>query len=267
MNIIDPTSAKPIVVDAAKQAGEILLKFYASGNFSIQSKGGVDFVTQADKDADSLLIKILKDKFPDSHFLTEETAPDDYASMVDVENLWVIDPLDGTTVFSRQINDIFCVSIALVQKGQPQLGVVYLPVKKKVFIGVSGERSAFLNDAPISAAKTAEIGKAITISDVPWDMQKRDALNLIERKMYQHVRANLSLGSAAAGLCYIASGSIDGYYSTGLKPWDSAAAVVLIKNAGGTVSRLDGSEWNIFYPDILASNGLLHDQLVKIIKG
>lgn len=260
----DLTKKREFVTEIILKAGEILKKYFASGDFTSKSKGGVDFLTQADEEIDKFLLDEIKNKYPESNFLTEETAPDDYSSFKGLDNLWVIDPLDGTVNFSRG-NPHFSISIGLVYQGISKLGIVNLPISGDLYWAQEDEERAFLNDNPISVSSTDDLGETVLACDWGWDVEKRLKVVKWLDQISTHVRQVKSMGSAVADLALLASGKTDVYIHSNLKPWDTAASALLIEKAGGKITTPDGGSWNIFDGEILATNGILHEKILEMI--
>jgi myo-inositol-1(or 4)-monophosphatase len=264
-NSIDLTEARKYLDNLVLQAGEILKKYFASHDFTQTSKGGVDFKTQADEEVDAFLVEQLKKQYPQANFLTEETAPSDYSSMRDASDLWVIDPLDGTTNFSRK-HPNFAISIGLIDKGVPRVGVVHIPLTGDTYWAQADQEGAFLNGETIKISSTNDLGASVIACDWAWGLEKR--LNVVRwlGNISTHVRAIKSMGSAVADLASLAGGQIDAYMHSGLKPWDVAASALLIEKAGGRITTPTGAKWDVFQPDMLATNGILHERLVNLMK-
>lgn len=263
-NSIELTEARKYLVNLVPQAGETLKRYFASRDFTQRSKGGVDFTTQADEEVDAFLVEQIKKQYPKTHFLTEETAPTDYSSLRDASDLWVIDPLDGTTNFSRK-HPNFAISIGLVDKGVPRLGVVHIPMTGDTYWAQADQEGAFRNGEPIQVSSTDNLGASVIACDWAWGLEKR--LNVVRwlGNISTYVRAIKSMGSAVADLASLAGGQIDAYMHSGLKPWDVAASALLIEKAGGKITTPTGANWDVFNPDILASNGILHERLVNLL--
>ncbi|MCL4374936.1 NUDIX domain-containing protein [Patescibacteria group bacterium] len=252
------------LIQLVKEAGIILRRYFESGGFTQRQKAGVDFTTQADCEVDQFLKDKLAKKYPNSNFLTEESAPADYASLADKGNLWVIDPLDGTINFSRKHSN-FAISIALMDHGHTRFGVVYLPAENKLYFARSDKDAAYLNGEKISCSSTAALRETVVACDWAWDLDKRKTLVAWLGRLSGHIRQIKSMGSAASDLCSLAAGKIDVYIHSGLKPWDAAAAGLIIKKAGGVVTLPDGSPWSPFQPGILASNKKLHHRIIRLV--
>lgn len=247
------------------EASLIIQRNYLAENLGNIDKGGVDFATNADIEVDSLIEKTLREEFPESDILTEETAPKDYSNFKDSESLWVVDPIDGTTNFSRG-HPNFAISIALVNKGKTEIGFIKNPLTGDTYWTNIGEERAFLNDKPIQVSKLNDFGKLLIALDWPYDMEKRKIVYGWMGQLYTKVRQIKCLGSAVSDLGSLAAGRLDGYLNAGLKPWDSAAASLLVEKAGGKITTPSGGEWNVFEPDIVATNGLIHQEILNLIK-
>lgn len=263
-NSIDLTEARKYLVNLVPQAGETLKKYFVSHDFTQRSKGGVDFTTQADEEVDAFLVEQIKKQYPQTKFLTEETSPTDYSSSKDVNDLWIIDPLDGTTNFSRK-HPNFAISIGLVDKGIPRLGVVHIPMTGDTYWAQADQQEAFLNGEPIQVSPIDNLGASVVACDWAWGLEKR--LNVVRwlGNISTHVRAIKSMGSAVADLASLAGGRIDAYMHSGLKPWDVAASALLIEKAGGKITTPTGANWDVFQPDLLATNGILHGRILNLI--
>lgn len=255
----DLTVIRQELITIVTLAGEHLTQFRKKG-FTTHSKGGVDFATEADDFIDAFLKKSLSEKFPDTTFLTEETAPSDFSQYIEKENLWVIDPIDGTVNFSRG-SDHCAISVALVDKGKTKLGVVYLPFEQKLYWAQQDSDEAFCNDFSLKVSDVAILQQALVCCDWSWDIEKRKkTLHMLE-KVLPYVRAIQCRGSAAAEISSIAAGEVDAYFINGLKPWDCAAGILIAEKAGASIQSLDGKEWSVFSSDFLITNGKLDTEL------
>ena len=261
---IDLTRARKYLVEIVTEAGQIIKKYFVSRDFTQRSKGGVDFMTQTDEEVDAFLLEKIRKQYPQTNFLTEESAPVDYSSLRDSSDLWVIDPLDGTTNFSRK-NPNFAISIGLVDKGVPVLGVAYIPMTGDIYWAQADQEGAFLNGKSIQVSKTENLGEAVIACDWPWTLEKRLSVVRWLGNVSTHVRQIKSMGSAVADLASLAGGQIDAYMHSGLKPWDVACSALLIEKAGGKITTSTGAKWDVFKPDMLATNGVLHDKILGLI--
>lgn len=263
---------RPVLLKAEKfldrivpKAGDILCKHFAERKFFVRQKEGVDFTTQADEETDKFLREEIAKVFPDHQFLTEETAKDgSWKGLRDAENLWIIDPLDGTINFSRGEPN-FAISVALVSRGKTLVGVAYNPISDDYYTASELRDGAYKNGERIYVSKTKELREVTLACDWAWGLEKR--LNVVEwlRKTSTHIRQVKSMGSAVADLAKVAEGKVDVYLHSGLKPWDVAASGYLVQKAGGKVTLPNGKSWNVFEEDIFASNGILHPQIAKLI--
>ena len=181
------------------------------------------------------------------------------------EFLWVVDPLDGTTNFAHGY-PVFCVSVGLLEAGEPVAGVVYDPVREELFEAARG-RGAFLNGRPIRVSECPALGEALLVTGFPYDFQnvRDDTVDLFSRFLHraQAVRRD---GSAALDLCYVAAGRFDGFWERRLKPWDTAAAAAILREAGGLVTRFDGAPFSVFDREILAAGPKLHPAMVSVFQ-
>ena len=202
---IDLASAKTYLLEIIPMAGEILRTYFRSGKFTTHAKQGVDFATQADDEIDAFLRKKIEEKYPNSQFLTEETAPKDYSNLKDSTDLWVIDPIDGTANFARG-DPNFAISVALVSRGVPRLGVVYLPVSQDVYIAQDDMPHATLNNTPIHVSRINNLGEATVACDWSWNMEKREQMVGLLGKFHKEVRQIKCMGSAAADIAKLAKG-------------------------------------------------------------
>ncbi|MBI2315140.1 inositol monophosphatase family protein [Candidatus Daviesbacteria bacterium] len=256
--------AREYLLTLLPQAGEILKKYFVSGEFTFQSKGGFDFLTQADEEVDLFLREGIKKQFPGTQLLTEETAPKDHQTLKEIKNLWVIDPLDGTINFSRG-NPHFAISVGLVDKGISKFGVVLVPLENKLYWAEQDQENVFLNGEPIKVSTTENLEKAVMACDWTWDLEKRLKVVTWLNKSCSKVLQIKQMGSAVADLADLAAGKLDIYLHSGLKPWDVAACTLFIEKAGGRITTPSGEKWNVFNPEMLASNGFLHTKILDLI--
>lgn len=261
---MDLKSIKENLISITLEAGEMLKKYYYSDSLISYQKEGVDFTTEADREVDAFLIEKLKALYPQIEFLTEETAPNNYDSFKDKENLWVIDPLDGTTNFSRK-NSNFAISIALVNRGQPVLGIIYLPISNSLYSAQIDEEGAFLNQKLISVSLINNLKEAVLFCDWAWDLEKRKEVVRWLNNICTEVRQVKSMGSASSDLVGLAEGKSEAYIHSGVKPWDVAAAVLIIEKAGGKITDTKGNQWNIFNPEIIVTNKIVHKEVIRLI--
>ncbi|MBI5286745.1 MAG: inositol monophosphatase [Deltaproteobacteria bacterium] len=249
---------KEAAQDAATKAGQILKQNLGKAH-RIEFKGEVDIVTDMDRQAERLIIDTLKEAFPSHGILTEEM--DEVESSSNYR--WVIDPLDGTTNYAHGF-PIFCVSIALEERGDVVLGVIYNPMLDELFIAEKG-KGATLNDNRIQVSETSELTRSLLATGFPYDIRTSPDNNL-ENFANFAVRAQAirRAGSAALDLAYVACGRFDGFWELKLKPWDVAAGGLMIKEAGGLVTDFIGDSISSS-GDVLATNGLIHKAMKDLM--
>lgn len=248
------------------EAGEILKKHFEKGDYFLKTKEGVDFTTQADIETDEFLRKQIAKKYPTHQFLTEETAKnEDFSKFRDVENLWIIDPLDGTANFATH-DSHFAISVAFARFGEVLLGVTYAPIWSETYRAIKGH-GAFFGKKRIHVSENDDLKKAMLRGDWSWDLKKRKRMAKAIEKVCDKVRFILLKGAGVLDLSRLARGDFDGYLHPGLKPWDVAAASLIIKEAGGVITSFDGGKWDIFEPSVFAANPKIHPKILEIIKG
>ena len=249
-------------VEIVLRAGVIQEAGRASG-FRITKKGEIDLVTEVDLACERMCRELLAERFPEHDILAEElsVSPGEVAR---APYRWVFDPLDGTTNFAHGL-PVFCASLALELEGQPIVGAIYDPSRRELFTAERGQ-GAFLNGAPLRASATAALGDALLVTGFPYDMHVRGP-ELVELfgQFLGRARAVRRLGSAALDLCYVAAGRFDGFWEQHLKPWDVAAGALVVTEAGGRVTGMDGAAFDARAGHRVASNGRVHDALLAVI--
>jgi len=247
-------------VAAAKEAGRVLQEW--SKKFTISEKSRKNLVTEADVNAQDAIFRIIHDKYPDHSFLGEEDLAVENA---DSDFRWIIDPLDGTTNYVHQF-PYYCVSIALEHQGKLTIGVIFDPTRDELFTAIRGE-GASLNGVPIQTSDADQLYNAMCVASLPVggtgeEPQVKQFLNVFPK-----ARSVQRTGSAALNLSYVACGRLDAYWSETLKPWDQAAGVVIVREAGGQVTAIGGSDFDVQIPDLLASNDApVHKELIEALK-
>jgi myo-inositol-1(or 4)-monophosphatase len=245
--------------EIARGAGEILKRNYGLAQ-TIHFKGEINLVTDVDRESEAYLIGKIREAYPDHGVLSEESpelpSPSPYR--------WIIDPLDGTTNYAHGY-PCFCVSVAVEREGEVVAGAVYDPLLDESFTAVRGE-GGFRNGKSVSVSKTRDLRKSLLATGFAYDVKTSADNNFDYFRAFvltgQAIRRD---GSAALDLCYLACGRFDGFWELKLKPWDTAAALLVLHEAGGVSSRLDGGPYDIHQPDLLASNGLIHRQMVEVL--
>lgn len=246
---------------AALTAGAIIRELYAKPH-TIKMKGKIDLVTEADVAAEAAIIASLQEDAPAITFMAEESF--DGTTEPGNDRIWVIDPLDGTTNFAHGI-PLFGVSIALVENQQPLLGAIYCPMQDELFL-TSHDGGAWLNGAEIRVTETQFLVQALVATGFPYDIhQHLDTIISQMKDILPKVRDIRRCGAAAVDLAYVSCGRLDAFWELDLKPWDTAAGCLLVKEAGGMVSDFSGREYTPFKKEILASNTQLHTLLLDLI--
>jgi len=248
-----------VAVEAALSSGRIL-KERADSIGKIQYKGEIDPVTEIDLLCEQEVIAIIKRQFSDHAFLAEESG----ATEGDAEHLWIIDPLDGTVNYAHGY-PCYCVSIGYQCKGEVVAGVVYNPCLDELFVAEKGQ-GATLNGKPITVSPITDLKKSLLATGFPYDISESSDNNLDNfQNFITECQAIRRPGSAAMDLCYTAMGRFEGFWEKKLHPWDYAAGWLMIEEAGGIVTRFDGSPFQMGDRSILASNGHIHQAMVGVL--
>ena len=247
--------------EAIQAAGAIILQRF-QGDFVIDHKDGVNnLVTEVDKQAEAAIIAIIHREFPDHTILSEE------AGLLDQHSgyVWFVDPIDGTVNFAHGI-PICCVSIALRYEADLILGAVFNPMMKELFYAEKGG-GATLNGAPIHVSKKEDFARACLVTGFPYGMPGHGdhPLKVFERAIMRGLPVR-RLGSAAIDLCWVACGRFDGFWEYNLSPWDIAAGYLIVAEAGGVITDFEGTPYDVFDKETLATNGLIHAPLRAMIR-
>jgi myo-inositol-1(or 4)-monophosphatase len=249
-------------VEIVLQAGAIQMARRESG-FHVDKKGTIDLVTEVDLECERMCRAILAERFPDHDILAEELSKDAGAPSLS-RFRWVFDPLDGTTNYAHGL-PIFCSSLALEIDGSSAVGAVYDPTRAELFTAERGA-GAFLNGQRLHTSTSAELIDALLVTGFPYDVHKQTAdLVTMFGAFLGKARAVRRLGSAALDLCYVAAGRFDGYWEQHLWPWDVAAGALVVSEAGGTVTGMDGSPFDPAAAHLVASNGRVHRAMLDVI--
>ena len=210
----------------------------------------------------SNIFDLLSNAFPSHDFLLEETPTSRSGS----PHLWVVDPLDGTTNYTHRYPH-FCCSIALLVEGRTMLGVVFDPVRDELFTALRNS-GAFLNERPIRTSEEDRLIRSLVATGFPDDIRRARDKNLRKfARLLQRVRSVRRSGSAALDLCYVAAGRLDGYWILKLAPWDTAAGVLMVEEAGGCVTGLHGGPTHLYTKALVASNGRIQESLLTLLSG
>lgn len=247
-------------VAAAKKAGVLLMRL-SRGKLSVKYKSPIDLVTEADQASEALIISAIRKAFPKDDIMTEESQDQRTAS----RRRWIIDPLDGTTNYAHGF-PVWCVSIAFEEKGAIRAGAVYNPNLDELFTAGKGQ-GAFLNGKKIKVSSEKDLIKSLLATGFPYDVHTSPQNNLENfQKFIKRAQAVRRPGSAAIDLAYLACGRFDGFWEIKLKPWDAAAASLMITEAGGRITNFNGGKYSIYYPECLASNGKIHQQMLQMLE-
>ena len=244
----------------AREAGALLLEYFHKG-LKIEYKGEADLVTAADRASEVLIRERISKQFPSHDVLGEEQGLNDRGS----EYRWYVDPLDGTTNFAHGY-PVFCVSMALEHRtgaqGKRIAGVVYDPTRDELFSAELG-KGAQLNGKAIRVSKTAQLKECLVATGFPSHKRHKNPNIHFYHQITLRTHGVRRAGSAALDLCCVACGRFDGFWEFNLNPWDTAAGALIVEEAGGKVSRFDGSAFLLDSRETLGSNGLVHDDLIR----
>jgi myo-inositol-1(or 4)-monophosphatase len=250
-----------IAVKAAREAGRIINRASQDvGALKIQSKTFNDFVSEVDRSAEQSIIDTIRGAYPDHGFLGEESGK----SNSDADNIWIIDPLDGTTNFLHNFPQ-YCVSIALQQKGVLTQAVIYDPVRNDLFTATKG-RGAFLNDKRIRVTNRTKLQASLISTGFPFrDFTYLDTYLAMLKDMIRNTTGIRRPGSAALDLAYVAAGFTDGFFEINLSTWDIAAGGLLVQEAGGMVGDFEGNESWLTTGNIVAANAKVFSQMLQVL--
>lgn len=247
-------------VRAAEAAGTVLLN-YAKSGFRIDYKAAINLVTDADRQAEDCIVRTILSAHPSHRILAEERGQD---GSPDSPYQWIIDPLDGTTNFAHGF-PFYAVSIGLEYHGECILGVVSDPVRRELFTGIVGE-GAYLNGERLCVSPIDELERSLLVTGFAYNIRETADNNLDHfSRISLRAQAIRRTGSAALDLCYVASGRFDGYWEVKLSPWDMAAGIVMVREAGGVVSGFTTNRFSLYEQELVATNGRIHRQLLDAI--
>lgn len=247
----------------ALEVAAMEIKKFDNLDFSISEKEGVNnLVTEVDHASEKVIIDVIKKAFPDHQILSEEIGE----LVQDSQYKWIIDPIDGTVNFAHRI-PLCCISIGLEHNGKMILGGIYNPFMNEMFLA-ERDQGVTLNDKKVSVSKKSSVAKACLVTGFPYTYldEPNGPLQVFDRFIRKGVPVR-RLGSAAIDLAWVACGRFDGFYEHKLQAWDSAAGFLVVEEAGGKVTNLKGEEYSPYQPGIIASNGVLHDELIEWVKG
>ena len=248
-----------VAIESAVDAGELLMAHFREPQL-VKYKSGKDFTTAMDSRAETCIKTGIAQRFPQHGFLGEEQG-----SSGQTLHQWIIDPIDGTFNYAFGL-PFFTVSIALVHRAEPLVGVVYAPYYRELFFAQLGG-GTWLNEEPVRVSDREQLGDAMICMDFSYDVDERIVSLERMKRLIPHIRSFRVLGSAALGLAYVACGRMDAFFHQELKPWDWAAADLLVREAGGRVSDMCGGAQTLegSSQEVVASNGLLHDSFIELL--
>jgi len=247
----------PEVEPIAREAGKLLMGYFAK-HVTIEYKGDVDLVTEADRASEKLIVQRLQARWPEHGIVGEEGT----RSATEAEYRWYVDPLDGTTNFAHGY-PVFCVSIALVRHdGQLEVGVLYDPTRDEMFSAERGQ-AATLNGKRLQVSKTKALVESLLGTGFPSHKRHKNPNIHFYHQLTLRSHGVRRAGSAALDLANVASGRYDGFWEFNLNPWDTAAGVLIVQEAGGMVTRFDGTPFRLDSREVLASNALIHQELLQ----
>jgi len=249
-------------IEAARDAGHLLLEKFGRIT-AITKKGDINLVTEADLASEEVIIERIRSYYPKHSILAEESGE---AIVIggDTSWKWIIDPLDGTTNYAHGY-PCFCVTLALEHGGEIVIGVTFDPTRDELFAAEQG-RGATLNGKPIRVSATDKLGDSLIVTGFPYDFKQRDNFARHLTEFLLSSRGVRRDGSAAIDMAYVACGRFDGFWEEGLNPWDVAAGKLLIEEAGGVITYYDGSKFSIYKPPLCASNGLIHTEMLEVLR-
>ena len=260
------TRIRDVAIRAAESAAELIREAAGSVDAAlVRDKGTHDLVSEVDEQAEQRIVNCILDAFPDHTILAEESADGPLESVAGDEHVWIIDPIDGTTNFLHGVPP-YAVSIAFRHQGRLVVGVVYDVPHDELFVAVDGQ-GATLNGAAVTVRSTPALSESLITTGFPYRAYDHIDLYLGVLKTFMaEARGVRRPGSASVDLAWVACGRFDGFFETGLKPWDVAAGIVLVREAGGRISDYAGDPDPSFTAQIVASNGPIHDDILTILR-
>ncbi len=254
-----PTNLVPDMQSIAREASALLLSYFRQ-RVKIEYKGAADLVTVADRKSEQMILGRIQQRFPTHDVMGEEGTCIDTGS----EYKWYVDPLDGTTNFAHGF-PVFCVSLAVAYRGQRVAGVIYDPTRDEMFAAELGKGTT-LNGQPIHVSATSRLAECLVGTGFPSQKRHKNPNIYFYHHLTLHTHGVRRAGSAALDLCNVACGRFDGFWEFNLNPWDTAAGVLIVEEAGGRVTNFSGGPFQLDSHETLASNGLVHDALVHEFK-
>jgi myo-inositol-1(or 4)-monophosphatase len=258
-NVLDLNEALDFAVATVREAGAVLRDYYRSG-VTVKYKGEIDLITEADHASEALILNRIRSTYPDCAILSEESG----ASTNESSAMWIADPLDGTTNFAHGL-PIFSVTLALLVNHVIEVGATYAPIYDELYTARRGQ-GAYLNGERLHVSAAPTLDKALLVTGFPYDRRTNPNNNIRQFTDFSlRAQGVLRLGSAALDLAAVAAGRLDGYWEYKINPWDVAAGVLMVAEAGGQVTMPDGSPLDLFARKIVASNGLIHAEMIEVL--
>ncbi len=248
----------PAIAEIAREAGALLMGHFRR-RIGFEYKGDVDLVTQADRESEKLITQRIRARWPKHDLVGEEGARVETGSAY----RWYIDPLDGTTNFAHGL-PVFCISLALEHKGERIAGVIYDPTRDETFSAEKGS-GTHLNGERVSVSKVANLAECLSGTGFPSHKRHQNPNIYFYHQITLKTHGVRRAGAAALDLASVASGRLDAFWEFNLNPWDTAAGVLLVEEAGGKVTDMHGGEWQLDSRETLATNGLLHEDFVSLM--
>jgi myo-inositol-1(or 4)-monophosphatase len=256
------TAYREAACEAARRGAEVLEDWRS--RFQVREKGRFDLVTDADLGSQRAIRAYLAERFPNHDFLGEEDATPQARPGPDAPPTWIVDPLDGTTNYVHDC-PLYCVSVGLQVAGELVVGVVLDPRHQELFVAAAGQ-GAWLNGRRLQTSQAARLEEALLATGFPPDLHGQERTLDWWRHFSLRTRSLRRTGSTALNMAYVAAGRFDGYWAFDNHAWDVAGGAVLIREAGGTLTNVDGTPYDPFTPDALASNGPLHPILLATFR-
>ena len=248
-------------VEAVLRAGDIQMASFGA-SIEVSKKGAIDLVTEVDLAVERMFRAMIAERFPGHTVLAEELGS---AGQREGRFCWIFDPLDGTTNYAHGL-PIFASSLALEIEGVVTVGAIYDPTRKELFTASLGG-GAYLNGVPMRVSSTPTLLDALLVTGFPYTVhQASEELVSLFAAFLSEAQAVRRLGSAALDLCYVAAGRMDGFWEQHLKPWDMAAGALMLTEAGGRITAVDGSRFVLRKGQLMASNGVIHDALLDVVR-
>ena len=246
-------------MEAARRAGVIVRDRFEKPH-ETSLKGRRELVTDVDRASEEVIFETILAAHPDDLIIAEETAP----TLAESGRVWIVDPLDGTNNYAHGY-PFFCVAIAVEEEGELTAGVVFDPLRDEMFVAERG-RGASVNGRPVRVSSNASLMESLVATGFPYDRTDDSTNNLGNlNRFVVAVRGIRRGGSAELDLVYVACGRLDGFWERGLKTWDVSAGGLIVLEAGGAVTNFDGGGWNHRLGDIVASNGLIHGEMLELV--